>query len=239
MEDIKKTCVDCVNAACACGKQAPSFCEACGGLAAKAGAEVEAGAGLAAKAEAGAVTVEAEARSQAEAVRTAALHAQMIALYKDEELALAQRALETAHEMAHHKLSRTQATIDFINRMGYKKIGIATCVSFQKEARLLANVLRRAGLEVYGVSCKAGSLKYGEFECSQNLNPESIACNPIYQAEKLNEHGTDFNVVIGLCVGHDSLFISHSKAPCTVLSVKDRKTNAGFRAEIKELAEQA
>ena len=63
--------------------------------------------------------------------------------------------------------------------------------------------------------------------------------NPIYQAEKLNEHDTDFNVVIGLCVGHDSLFINHSKAPCTVLSVKDRKTNAGFRAEIKELAEQA
>ena len=234
MEDIKKTCIDCVSAACACDKQVPSFCEACGGVGAVSLEEAGAEAGLPAELEAGA-----EAGSQAEAARTAALHAQMLALYKDEELILAQRALETAHEMAHHKLTRSQTTIDFINRMGYKKIGIATCVSFQKEARLFAGVLRKLELEVYGVSCKAGSLKYGEFECSQDLNPESIACNPIYQAEKLNEHDTDFNVVIGLCVGHDSLFINHSKAPCTVLSVKDRKTNAGFRAEIKELAEQA
>ena len=30
------------------------------------------------------------------------------------------------------------------------------------------------------------------------------------------------NVVLGLCVGHDTLFIRHSKAPVTVLSGKDR-----------------
>jgi uncharacterized metal-binding protein len=28
--------------------------------------------------------------------------------------------------------------------------------------------------------------------------------------------------VIGLCVGHDSLFFMHSKAPATVLVAKDR-----------------
>ena len=47
-------------------------------------------------------------------------------------------------------------------------------------------------------------------------------CNPIAQAEILNQADTDFNVVIGLCVGHDSLFLSHSKKMCTVLAVKDR-----------------
>ena len=47
-------------------------------------------------------------------------------------------------------------------------------------------------------------------------------CNPIAQAEFLNKAKTDFNVVIGLCVGHDSLFIKYSKAPVTVLAVKDR-----------------
>jgi uncharacterized metal-binding protein len=30
------------------------------------------------------------------------------------------------------------------------------------------------------------------------------------------------NVIIGLCVGHDSLFIRHSAAPVTYLVVKDR-----------------
>ena len=47
-------------------------------------------------------------------------------------------------------------------------------------------------------------------------------CNPILQAKMLNEEGTDLNVVVGLCVGHDTLFLRHSKVPTTVMIVKDR-----------------
>ena len=47
-------------------------------------------------------------------------------------------------------------------------------------------------------------------------------CNPIAQASLLARAGTELNVVIGLCVGHDSLFFMHSKAPVTVLVAKDR-----------------
>lgn len=47
-------------------------------------------------------------------------------------------------------------------------------------------------------------------------------CNPVLQAKILNEQKTDFNVMIGLCVGHDSLFLKHVEAPTTVLIVKDR-----------------
>ena len=47
-------------------------------------------------------------------------------------------------------------------------------------------------------------------------------CNPIMQAKTLAEHGCDFNIVIGLCVGHDTLFLRHSKVPTTVMIVKDR-----------------
>ena len=42
--------------------------------------------------------------------------------------------------------------------------------------------------------------------------------------QKLAEAGTELNVVIGLCVGHDSLFFQHSRVPTTVLVVKDRVT---------------
>ena len=42
------------------------------------------------------------------------------------------------------------------------------------------------------------------------------------QAEVLNQAETDFNVVIGLCVGHDSLFYKYSKALVTTLVAKDR-----------------
>ena len=47
-------------------------------------------------------------------------------------------------------------------------------------------------------------------------------CNPVLQARLLNKEKTDLNVIIGLCVGHDSLFIKYSKAPVTTLITKDR-----------------
>ena len=42
------------------------------------------------------------------------------------------------------------------------------------------------------------------------------------QAQLLNEAGTELNIVMGLCVGHDSLFYKHAKAVTTTLVVKDR-----------------
>jgi uncharacterized metal-binding protein len=59
------------------------------------------------------------------------------------------------------------------------------------------------------------------------LDPEQESlgphiCNPILQAKILNEKKTDLNVVIGLCVGHDSLFYKYSDALCTTLVTKDR-----------------
>ena len=37
-----------------------------------------------------------------------------------------------------------------------------------------------------------------------------------------NEQETEFNIAIGLCVGHDSLFYKYSNAPVTTLVAKDR-----------------
>jgi len=50
-----------------------------------------------------------------------------------------------------------------------------------------------------------------------------MICNPIAQALRLNHERTDFNVAIGLCVGHDSLFYKYSEAPVTTLVTKDRR----------------
>jgi uncharacterized metal-binding protein len=47
-------------------------------------------------------------------------------------------------------------------------------------------------------------------------------CNPVLQAGLLNDLKTQLNVIVGLCVGHDSLFMRHSEAPVTTLIVKDR-----------------
>ena len=47
-------------------------------------------------------------------------------------------------------------------------------------------------------------------------------CNPVSQAELLNRAGCQFNLVMGLCIGHDSLFIKHSEGLVSVLVTKDR-----------------
>ena len=56
-----------------------------------------------------------------------------------------------------------------------------------------------------------------------NCKTESM-CNPIGQALLLNQAKTEFNLILGLCVGHDTLFIKYSEAPITALAVKDRVT---------------
>ena len=47
-------------------------------------------------------------------------------------------------------------------------------------------------------------------------------CNPVMQAKILNKEKTDMNIVMGLCVGHDSLFYKYSEALVTTLVAKDR-----------------
>ncbi len=114
---------------------------------------------------------------------------------------------------------RVKEIIDFCNKMKYKKIGLAFCVGLSKEASIFAQILRKHGFEVESIICKVGNVNrknIGINDCDVPM------CNPIAQAEFLNKEKTEFNIVLGLCVGHDTLFFKYSKAPVTVLAVKDR-----------------
>lgn len=127
------------------------------------------------------------------------------------------------------KYTRVQETIEFIKRYNAKKVGIATCVGLLNEAGIFASLLRKHNIEYYAVGCKIGAVEKSEIgipkenTLTKGEKYESM-CNPIMQAKILNAQGTDLNILIGLCVGHDSLFIRHSTAPVTVLIVKDRVT---------------
>ena len=59
---------------------------------------------------------------------------------------------------------------------------------------------------------------------SEKIHPGRFEamCNPVAQAMLLDSAGSQFNIVFGLCVGHDSLFYKASKAPVTTLVAKDR-----------------
>lgn len=123
------------------------------------------------------------------------------------------------------KYTRVEETVEFAKRMNFKKIGIATCVGLLDESRIFAKILRKNGFEVYGVSCKIGSLNKKEIiglSEDRTKITGNIMCNPILQAKLLNKEKTDMNVLIGLCVGHDSLFYKYSDSIVTTLIVKDR-----------------
>ena len=125
------------------------------------------------------------------------------------------------------RLTRVEETIEFIKRMGYKKIGIASCVGLMQEARIFGRILRAEGIEYYTVGCKIGAVDKTEVgvpnekKLNGGCGHESL-CNPIMQAKALAAAGCDFNVVMGLCVGHDTMFLKFSQAPTTVMIVKDR-----------------
>ena len=136
------------------------------------------------------------------------------------------RAAAEVEGLYYGKLTRVEETVAFARRIGAKKIGLATCVGLAGEARIFAKILEASGFEPFSALCKAGAVDKSDIgiEDELKLKPgthESL-CNPVMQARVMNEQPTDMNVVIGLCVGHDSLFTKHSDAPVTTLIVKDR-----------------
>ena len=94
---------------------------------------------------------------------------------------------------------RIMEIIEFAQRMGYRRLGLAFCK------------VGRVDKSFMGIS--------EDEKIFPGLEP---MCNPITQAKILNEEKCDFNLMLGLCVGHDSLFLKYIEGPVTVVAVKDR-----------------
>jgi len=105
---------------------------------------------------------------------------------------------------------RIKELIEFSKLLKIRKIGIAFCAGLRDEAARLTAILEDQGL--------------GIAEQDKIRGPEKFeaGCNPLLQAELLNNAETEVNVIVGLCLGHDMLFTMNSKAPVTTLIVKDR-----------------
>ncbi len=116
--------------------------------------------------------------------------------------------------------------IEFCRRMGYTKLGVAFCGGLHKEASVFCKILKSEGFEVVSAMCKVGQVDKSFIGVDDEGKicgggPETM-CNPIGQAKILNAEKTQFNILVGLCVGHDSLFLKYSDAMCTVFVAKDR-----------------
>ena len=121
---------------------------------------------------------------------------------------------------------RVQEICEFAKKMGYMKLGIAFCSGLRSEAQALTRILEAQGFEVVSVVCKVGGTPKETIGIRQEekirIGRFEAMCSPIVQASIFNEEKTEFNILVGLCVGHDSLFFKYSEALTTVLISKDR-----------------
>jgi len=122
---------------------------------------------------------------------------------------------------------RIQETVEFAARMGYQRLGLAFCAGLVREAEVVQQILETNGFETVSAISKSGQVPKSSLglEQSEHIDrqaEEETMCHPVLQARLLNHFRTELNILLGLCVGHDSLLMQHVHAPCTVLAAKDR-----------------
>ena len=150
------------------------------------------------------------------------LRDEVLKKYEDPEV-LKMTRVATGLEGNHYmELTRLQELIRFAQEMGYERLGVAFCIGFAEEARILRDMLSKR-FKVSSVCCKACGIEKGNLGLDK-IKPERVEamCNPVAQATILNRTGAQLNIILGLCIGHDTIFIRYCEAPATTFVVKDR-----------------
>ena len=144
--------------------------------------------------------------------------------YKDDAEVLKSLSVSARIESRYYmKKKRIEELILYAKWMGYKKLGVAFCIGLEKEAEVICDILSQH-FDVSSVCCKVCGIDKSDFELERLHKDAEVEamCNPIGQAIILNNEKTDLNIILGLCIGHDTLFTKYSEAPVTTLAVKDR-----------------
>lgn len=132
---------------------------------------------------------------------------------------------------------RLREIIEFAKKTGKTHIGLAFCKSSSGEAAIIGKILDSFGMTVDSILCKCGGIDktlVGIPKEKKIRPPDTFesCCNPLVQAEILNDLGTDINILVGLCVGHDMLITKYSDALVTTLIVKDKVTGNNPQAAL-------
>jgi uncharacterized metal-binding protein len=133
---------------------------------------------------------------------------------------------EQGHAQVKPLKPRILEIAEFARRMNYRRLGLVFCAGLAREGQLVGDFYRSRDFEVVSAICKVGQVPKEIIGISDHqkiaVGQHETMCNPISQAMLMNAAKTEFNVLLGLCVGHDSLVFKYSEAPCTVLAAKDR-----------------
>lgn len=129
------------------------------------------------------------------------------------------RTMRVAEESRLPGKNRIEEIKNYARKSGIRRIGIANCISLQKEADKLKEALE-GEFEVFAIDCKIGKIPSSELLSNES---KGMSCNPAGQADYLAKNNTELNISFGLCMGHDIVFNQKTKAPVTTLIVKDRE----------------
>ena len=127
--------------------------------------------------------------------------------------------------------NRIEEIKNFARGAKFKRIGIAHCFMFPRQAEIVKQYLL-SDFEVFTVDCKYGGISKKEM---LGGNEQRVMCNPAGQADYLNKHRTDLNISMGLCVGHDMIFSKKSEGLVTNLFDKDFTNNNNPDAAIADI----
>jgi uncharacterized metal-binding protein len=142
--------------------------------------------------------------------------------YEDTELIKLHRAATAVEGRYYCKENRLKEVILFSKEMGYSRLGLAFCVGLSNEARVIEEILSKY-FEVTSVCCKVCGIDKKDYDLEQiDASRKEYMCNPAAQAGLMNKANTEFNIICGLCVGHDAIFTKCSEAPVSTLIAKDR-----------------
>jgi len=100
--------------------------------------------------------------------------------------------------------TRIREVGEFARRLGYRRLGLPRCPDLAPVAGQVARSLEEEGLEPV-------------------LPPADLGDDPLAQARHFEELQTDLNVLSGMCVGHEALFIRASAAPVVGLVARDSR----------------
>ena len=137
-------------------------------------------------------------------------------------------------ESNHIKRTKLEEITIYAKRLGYKKMGLAFCIEYEREARLVYEILSKY-FEVCSVCCKVCSFEKASLKIkkSDDLEFEAV-CNPVGQAMLLNDDLTNLNIMLGLKTGYDVLFAKYSEAPSITLLVQELPQLDGSEIDIIE-----
>ena len=100
--------------------------------------------------------------------------------------------------------TRLEEVGEFSKLMGYQRLGLAHCPDMAVEAEKVAHALGNVGLDPV-------------------QPPSSATCDPLGQAEFFAEQDTDLNLLAGMCVGHEAVFLKATEAPAVGLIARDMR----------------